>query len=279
MKRFLKTLGISVCAAAACAAFSISAAAKDINDVCSALREIGIPEYAVQECMNYYYTCRHDENGTYDDKGNYYLYDDLYDAVYDNQEAVKAVIAKQFPAAPAVVTTTTVTTPVPAVSGSEGGEQPAVSTSSTPATPAPTAQKPFSSMTLDEKKAYIGAMNEAERKKFLDSMTVDERNSIIKQMPADDKAEIAQIFIDTMKMMGFSMTVDDISDDKMDISVRNSDGVLIDSSSLGTTVEDTGWDLRLPFAIAASTLLISVGGLVWMAMRTGRQGKKEAANG
>lgn len=276
MKRFLKTLGITICAASACAAFSLSAAAKDINDVCAALREIGIPEYAVQECMNYYYTCQHDAEGTYDDKGNYYRYDDMCAMVYDNQEAVKQVIANQFPAAPPTTTATTVT-PAPPASDDANGEQPAVSTAaSTAPTTTPAAQKPFSSMTLDEKKAYIGAMSEGERQKFLNEMSVDDRNSIIKQLPADDKADIAQVFIDTMKMMGFSMTVDDISDDKMDISVRNSDGLLIDSSSLGSTVEDTGWDLRLPFAIALSMLLCAVGGLGWIALRGG---KKEAANG
>lgn len=273
MKRILKTLGVTACAAAACCAFSISASAKDIYDVCQALRDIGIPEHAVQECMNYYYSCEHDTNGTYDRQGNYYLYDDLYYAVLENQQAVRDVIFKQFPSAP--VTTPSDTAPAPDSTQPADGTGSSTSVSTTTAAQTKP-NKSFASMTLEEKKAYVATMSEAERQDFLNNLTVDERNSIIKQLSADDKTDIAQIFIDTMKQMGFSMTVDDI--DNLDISVRDQDGVLIDSSSISTIVEDTGWDLRAPFFLAVTAMAVSLGGFAWFAVRTMKREEQEAAN-
>ena len=42
------------------------------------------------------------------------------------------------------------------------------------------------------------------------------------------------------KAMGFYFTVDDLEDDKLTISARDEEGKLIDVSSMGVVVDDTG---------------------------------------
>ena len=289
MKQFLKTLGVTASALTACCALSLSASAATIEDVCNALREIGIPEATVQECMNYYYTCEHDANGTYDQNGNYYAYDDLVSVVYDCQDMIREKVFIMFPgggstavtqpATTTAATTTTATTRANVGTTAQNQDPAAVSTTSATTTTVvtTTTQKAFINMTMAEKQAYVGAMSESERTDFLNGLTTAERNSIIKQMSAADKADIAQGFIDVMKQMGFNMTVDDI--DNLGVSVHDQNGTLIDSASIVGSVDDTGWNMTAPFVISVSALLLSVGGLVWMTIHTANRQKKEQTDG
>ena len=95
-------------------------------------------------------------------------------------------------------------------------------------------------MTLEEKVAYVQSLPEEERAKFMASLSNTEKNSIIKQLSLNDKTDIINKLIETGKTMGFYFTVDDLEDDKLTISARDEEGKLIDVSSMGVVVDDTG---------------------------------------
>ena len=57
----------------------------------------------------------------------------------------------------------------------------------------------------------------------------------------------------------------------IDYSVRNSSGTLIDVSSVGTSVDDTGWDTTLPVLGGSGMILAAVGGLTLMTRKSRRE--------
>ena len=67
--------------------------------------------------------------------------------------------------------------------------------------------------------------------------------------------------------MGISLTVDEVTDDSLTISMRNDEGTLVNVSSAGASVEDTGYDRRGIFAAAAAAFLAAVAGVVFLANR------------
>ncbi len=286
MKKHSKLFAALLSAAAACCMMQTTAYAATIDDVCNALRDIGIPEAQVQSCMNYYYSCPHDENGVYDPTGAYQTYDTLVELVYIMQDSIRERLNAMFPSAPATTTTAPAApaaNETTAAAAPTGTDTSAATNTPTATTAAPlaettmpaTTQKPFINMTYEEKCAYISSLSEEERTDFINNLSVAERNSLIKQLPTDEKAAIAQDFVDLMKEFGLMLTVDDI--DNLDISVHDAEGNLVDSSSIGISIDDTGWNLTAPLVISVSALLLSVGGLTWLAFHAqGTPRKKEA---
>lgn len=271
MKVISKILIAATAAFSMCTMGSLSAAATSIGDVTAALRDIGVPESVIQQCMNYYNGCQHDATGVYDKNGNYYYYEDLVDTVYLCQDTILERIDAMFPTTTPAVTTST----PPASTGSSASGEETTTTAATTTAP----QKRFIDMTLAEKQAYVGAMSETERENFLANLTKAERNSIIKQLSTDDQLDIAQSFIDMMKQFGMNMTVDNIANGNIDISVRDDAGTLIDASTIGgTLVDDTGWNLTAPFVLALSALLLSLGGLTMLTFHAAKQSKRENAD-
>ena len=91
------------------------------------------------------------------------------------------------------------------------------------------------------------------------------------------QANVMQGFINAGEQLGMHVTVDDIGGaNGISYSVRNSDGTLIDSSTIGAGVDDTGWNLTVPFLAAAGAVVLSAGGIVWLALRSR---KENDANG
>ena len=75
-----------------------------------------------------------------------------------------------------------------------------------------------------------------------------------------------------------NITVDNISGEGIDYSVRDSEGNLVDASVIGTQVDDTGWNTTLPVLGSGCAILLSVGGMLY----TGKKGFKreeDQANG
>ena len=101
-------------------------------------------------------------------------------------------------------------------------------------------------MTLEEKKAYINSLPKEERARFLVELSVHERNSIIKQMDPQSQADLASGFIDLGKDLGMNISVDKLGADGIDYSVRNEEGTLIAASTVGVSIDDTGWDTTVP---------------------------------
>ena len=81
-----------------------------------------------------------------------------------------------------------------------------------------------------------------------------------------------------MEELGFHMTVDNIQDNQVDVSLRDPEGNLIDSSSMGVIVEDTGWNLTGWFALASVLVLVSMGGIGYV-MYCSTKASEEEQNG
>lgn len=247
-----------------------------IQDVYAAMRKIGMPETMVQQAANYYaaHPDQHDAEGM-TIEGQYGTYLDWAENIVFMEKAIWNKVAQQYGVDPdkirEYVAQMETETTAPAEETLPGG-----STTATTAEEPKKSDKVFINMTAEEKKAYIMAMPEEERVRFLASLTTAERNSIIKQMSTDDKADLMGQFADIGKSLGMNVTVDQIDGNDISYSVRDGEGNLIDSASIGTQVDDTGWDLTVPFVLSAAAVAGSVGGMLYLA---GRMRKKEEQDG
>ena len=252
-----------------------------VQDVYAAMRRIGMPEGMINQAKNTYegHPEMHDANGM-TINGQYASYTEWAEMVIVMENTIWRKIAEQYGVEPSKIkeyvnnqyagttassakqTTTT------AASSKSGVQSSSVTTVTTPETSASSTERPsdmnFIKMSAEEKKAYLQKMAEDERAKFLADMTTAERNSILKQMSTEDKADIMSQFADIGKQMGMNVTVDKIDGNDISYSVRDADGNLIDSSTIGTRTDDTGWDLTVPVLISVSAVLLSAGGIIWM---------------
>lgn len=221
MSRIKQILCVSAVLGAACfavAAGSLSASAATKEDVIAAARAAGFPEVYVQAGINKL----NEEEYTSED------YDSFIAALHTYEDEIWEKINQQFG---------TITT-----APENGGPSTTapVQTEESGSVVTTTKQKPFINMTLEEKVAYVQSLPEEERAKFMASLSNTEKNSIIKQLSLNDKTDIINKLIETGKTMGFYFTVDDLEDDKLTISARDEEGKLIDVSSMGVVVDDTG---------------------------------------
>lgn len=132
----------------------------------------------------------------------------------------------------------------------------------------------FINMPIDDKVSYVQSLPENERAGFIENLTTEERNSIIKQLPMDNKTELLSRFVEAGEQMGLNMTVDNIDGDNISVSVRNNDGVLVDQSGLGATVEDTGYDYRMLFALVSVGIAFSSFGIYLIFRKITKDDKK-----
>lgn len=120
---------------------------------------------------------------------------------------------------------------------------------------------PFSQMTLEEMRAYTDSLPDDERAAFLANLTPEERRSILRQLPTEQQADIAADMAEFGNSIGLNVTVDSADEEGVKLSVRNAEGKLIDSTSLGLTVDPTGWDTTIPVLGGAGMMLTACGGL------------------
>lgn len=282
MNRKLKRL--TAAAASVGAAMMLSAAGMlhvsaegSVEDVYEAMRRIGM-DFMIPNAKSQYQNTPHDANGM-TINGHYYTYDVWVDMIEIYEDDIWDEVAKEFGMTGEELKKSKQTTPSPATTTTGNGSGGTVTTTTTATTAKVTnaAGKTFIQMTLEEKKAYVASLPPEERAAFIANLSNAERNSILKQMDPASQANVMQSFVKAGEDLGLHITVDDIgSGNGISYSVRDSEGKLIDATSIGAGVDDTGWNLTVPVLAAAGTLVVSVTGLVWLAMRSGtKQTKKE----
>ena len=238
--RMLRLLTAAAVCRMTAALLPLHGSAATIEDVYDAMRRIGLPESMVQEAKNQYQTTEHDDAGM-NINGNYFTYDVWADMVELYEDEIWEEVGKQFGVSKDQI--------------KEATQNPE------PQTPSVEPEKPFASMSLEEKQAYIASLPEEERAAFLAGLSTADRNSIIKQMDTESKANIAEGFIGLGEQLGMHVSVDELDSNSISYSVRNSEGTLIDVSSVGNTVDNTGWDMTLPVLAASGMILLAVGGI------------------
>ena len=112
----------------------------------------------------------------------------------------------------------------------------------------------FIKMSYDEKMAYLQTFPPVQQQAIIDDLSPEEYRSLMKQSPAEQKVKIVDKLSHAAEEMGLNITVDELTDDSLTLAMRNDKGELVNVSTAGANVEDTGYDRRGIFA-AAGTLI------------------------
>ena len=147
-------------------------------------------------------------------------------------------------------------------SGNSSNEQPASQGAAENAAPAAEEKTDFSKMTEEEKDEYIKNMPQAEK------------NQILKNLDKEKQMEIINSMIDASSALGMNVSVDSFSKDKIEYSIRDDKGGVVDISSIGVIVDDTGIDYTALYLTAAGVVLASAAGIIIMS-RASRGGNSK----
>lgn len=282
MKLWKAICGFFASAAALLALGSLTAfAAGSVEDVYQAMRDIGLPEYMVQEAKNQYQTMPHDEGGMtvhYDGEDTYMSYIAMAENVYTFEERIWEEIANELGVPYSEVqeyvrsNNVLTTTAPPAQTGAAqpgaaqtGAAQPGGETvTTTTVTVVTNAEgKTLAEMTIEEIRAMLQGMTQEQRAAFFGGLSTADRNAIIKKMTTSGQAGIMQQFTDLAEQYGMHVSVDNIGDGSVEYSIRDEEGNLIDSASVGAAViDDTGWNLKVPIFGSAGAILLAGTGLI-----------------
>lgn len=134
----------------------------------------------------------------------------------------------------------------------------------------------FVSMSMDEKVEYVQKMSDSKRKNFIETMTTSERNSVVKQLSVSELTEILTPLTKFAQSLGFNVTVDSIIDGTISMSIRDKDGNLIDVSTVGTVIDNVGYDYRPLVFTSATAILIAIGGIAFISVKIGKSKRKES---
>ncbi len=257
-KSIIKSAGaiIAVCGVLSCSMLTF---ATTVDDVARVAREQGYSEDMIQQGYNEYYANP--------DKYTSADFDYAIEQIY--QASGVFTTAPQTPP-----TTTTTTTTPPAQSGNESqGTTPASNPSNSNGTDGGItlqtgdgstftriSAKDFIKMSYDEKMNYIRTFTPEQQQIIYDNLTPEERRSMLKQLPIEQKAEYVDSMTKFAETFDINVSVEEISDDNISLAMRNEEGKLIGMANAGTLVEDTGYDRRGIFAVAAG--LISFAGIL-----------------
>lgn len=250
---------------------SVTAYATTVDDVARVARELGYPEDLIQQGYNQYYA----------DPGKYTSADFDY-AIASLYESDPMTTAPQNPK-PVTATTTTVAvtgstentnTTVPAGNGNTSdGRTDNNSNGNTnnnsggitlrtddgsEFTRIP--ENDFIKLSYDEKMNYIRNFTPEQQQVIINNLTPEERRSLLKQLPVEQKMDVVDSMKNFAETFDLNVSVDDISEDNISLSMRNNDGELVGMANAGTLVEDTGYDRKGILALSAG--LIAVAGML-----------------
>ncbi len=260
---FLISMGAAVLAAG-----GLTVSATTIDDVWQAAREEGWPESMIQD----YYNLAQSEQ--YYGNSADWTEEQLQKAI----EMIHSESSKHLTTGPQItqqVVTTTTAAPVkprdPEVPDTDDPQptdpekQPITLSTSDGNTFTRISKSDFIALSYEEKQAYIATFPPAQQQIIIDNLTPEERRSMLKQLPLDKKLDAANNMSDVLAEIGYNMTVEDIDNDTIKLSLRNKDGELIGQSSFGKdVVENTGYDRRLVYAVAIGLFLIALSGTVYV---------------
>ncbi len=237
----------------ACVCCAPAASAATLEDVAEAARAMGYPELCIQEGINYCQTSNYTPE----------QYDQIVAAVYENNDEIWNVIYQEYG----------IEAPAETESSSSGADETENSgESADPAQPQfSITTTEFLALSMEEQKAFLQSLTAEEQSAFLGSLTPQERNAILKQLSTDAKAQVLSQMVEAGASMGLHFTVEELTDESLTLSVRGEDGTLVDVSSVGIVVDDTGISHTGLILGAGAVLLLSAGGLLLLSLRTKKE--------
>jgi len=218
----------------------VTAATKE--DVIAAAQQAGISDIYLQQGLNYL------------DSTNYTpeQYDQIIGQIYSYKNSTDEAIEKYFEGGseqtqPAVTEISVVeTTKQENIAGNTNTE--VVATKQT---------EKFVALSPEEQKEKLSNMTTEEKKEFISSLSSQEKNAIIKNLPNEDKIEIINELINTGSQLGMNFTVDEFTNDSLFFSVRDDKGELVDVSSMGIVIDETGINYSKIMIICGVIILLS----------------------
>ncbi len=250
----------------ACAAVPLASNAATPEEAEAVARAYGYPESYIQQAWGEYYESPE-------------LYDEDYiDGVIKKIKDTGNYIASEVPydpnvEIPALTTTTTAVNPDTATTP-DNGETPQQNGGDTQESDDITLTMPdgttftrisaarFIALSYEDKQRYLGTFTPEQQKVIIANFTPEEYKSMMKQLPTDKKLQVIDGMSDITDDLGMTITVDDINDDSMKLSMKNSEGELVAVSQSGAaSIENTGYDRRMFYGSIAAIITAALAGL------------------
>lgn len=133
----------------------------------------------------------------------------------------------------------------------------------------------FAAMTLEEKRAYLSSFTAEQQSVFLANLSPEDYKSLLKQMDIDSKVQVLDNMTKITDDMGLNITVDELTEDNLQLSMRDENGQLVAIGSAGDIVADTGYDRRMLFAAAAGLIAAGGAGVYALAKKCFRKDENE----
>lgn len=244
---------------------NLSVCAYTPDDVAQKAREAGWPETLIQTGYNQWASGQFSQEEL----------DEAYDSVLDYNEQTEEFIYNQFGIDPdearkkiaeKEAQAQNETQPASGTAQESESQASASETETQAETTEPKfiSDSEFINMNMNEKKEYVNSLSSDEKTEFISSLSTEARNSIIKQLPTEDKVAIMQKYIDTASTMGMNVTVDELTEKDISVTVRNNDGIVVDKAEVGVIIDETGISHTKPLVSAGIGILLSVAGFGWL---------------
>lgn len=258
LKKFIVSCAAVMAAAAGLFMTSLTASALTVEDVAAEARRYGYDENTIQYAINEYYGNPEYQTEEALQEAMAAIHSGSYSYLTTVAQVIVETTTAQQTENGQTVTTTSASPVTTTVAVSDG----ITLTASDGSTFTRVSSADFIAMSYEEKMAYIASFSPAQQQAILDNLSPEEHRSILKQLPTDQKAEVVSNMSEFAKTMGLEMTVDEMTDDELTLSVHNSDGELVGVSSLGVIVEDTGYDRRGIIAASLGIAVLACAGIV-----------------
>jgi len=267
IKKIITGFTVLIGAAAALLAGGLTVSAVTVDDVWNEARAYGYPEEMIQD---YYNLAR----AEYTDESDWNE-ENLQKAIDEIRANGQYLTTGPQVTQQIVTTTTAVSVPenpddseVPGTAAPANTEPPITLTMTDGTTITRISKKEFIALSYEEKQAYIATFPPAQQQFIIDNLSPEERRSLLKQLPMDKKLETIDGMAGVMDEFGINLTVQDINDDTVKLTLRNEDGELIGQSSIGRDiVENTGYDRRWVYAAAGGLFIIALAGTILIIRR------------
>ena len=134
----------------------------------------------------------------------------------------------------------------------------------------------FIDLSYEQKIEYLSTFTEDIQQVIIDNLSPEEYRSMMKQLPAEQKADVINNLAEATDKLGVQLTVEEISDDKVQVAMKDSEGTLVGVVKAGNTVENTGYDRRGIFAVSGLLFVLAFSGITAVMRKS--FGRKEADN-
>lgn len=278
LKKLLIGIASVLGASAALLFGGMTVGATTVEDVWQAAREAGYPEYMIQD---YYNIARSKKP-------------DPADWTSENFDRVIAALREHpyITTGPQVTQqVVTTTTALPETTTQPKNDDPETPSATEPATKDPAkdlitltmadgttftriSKQEFIALSYEGKQSYIATFPPEQQQVIIDNLSPEERRSLLKQLPTDKKLETIQGLADIAEEWGVKLTVEELGDDTVKLTVHDEDGMVIGHSSVGADiVENTGYDRRWVFAASGILFLASIAGVIFIIRKSSLKGK------